>query len=101
MRVRLFVLLTLGLVPLAALAQLYSWKDASGKTHYGDQPPAGKKEAARALRVSPPPEDAANQRKAFLERQMAERERQQKANEEASKQADSPVAPIPPPTEPR
>lgn len=96
MRARSFVLLILGLAPLAALAQVYSWKDANGKIHYGDRPPAGKEEAARALRAPPPPEDATSQRKAFLERQMAERERQLKADEEAGKQADSPAAPTQP-----
>jgi hypothetical protein len=28
------------LLPLATTAQVYKWKDASGRTHYSDQPPA-------------------------------------------------------------
>jgi hypothetical protein len=33
-------LASLLLLPLTVGAQVYSWKDASGKMHYGDQPPA-------------------------------------------------------------
>lgn len=35
---RAFALIALTL-PLVAVAQVYSWKDANGKTHYSDQPP--------------------------------------------------------------
>lgn len=93
MRTRLLVMLTLGLVPITGLPQMYSWKDANGKIHYGDRPPAGKAEAARTLRTPAPPEDAENLRKAFLERQMAERERQQRAQEESRQTESKPAAP--------
>lgn len=36
-----------------AAAQVYTWKDAQGVTHYGDAPPAGEK--ARALRAGSQP----------------------------------------------
>lgn len=39
-------------VPTAA-AQVYTWKDAQGATHYGDAPPAGQQ--ARALRAASEP----------------------------------------------
>jgi hypothetical protein len=95
MHIRLFILLFLGLVPLAGLAQMYSWKDASGKIHYGDRPPAGNKEAIRALTAPLPPEDAESRRKSFLEKQMAERERQQKAQEESRQDANETTPPTP------
>jgi hypothetical protein len=99
MHTRLLVMLTLGLVPITGLAQMYSWKDASGKIHYGDRPPAGKEDVARTLRAPAPPEDAETRRKAFLERQMAERERLQKAQEE-KRQADNKPVPVSPPVPP-
>lgn len=37
----------------AAAAQVYTWKDAQGVTHYGDAPPAGQQ--ARALRAASEP----------------------------------------------
>jgi hypothetical protein len=36
-------------LPLIASAQIYSWKDASGKTIYSDKPPLEKKVQAREL----------------------------------------------------
>ena len=36
---RLGLLLAAVLVPLTAGAQIYTWKDADGKTHFGDRPP--------------------------------------------------------------
>jgi hypothetical protein len=39
MRMRLTASIILLLLPVAAAAQVYIWKDASGKTHYTDQPP--------------------------------------------------------------
>jgi hypothetical protein len=37
------------LLPMMAAAQVYSWKDASGRIHYSDQPPAEGKFRSRAL----------------------------------------------------
>ena len=37
------------LLPVVAAAQVYIWKDASGKTHYTDQPPPEAKTQARKL----------------------------------------------------
>jgi len=36
-------------LPLVASAQIYSWKDASGKVHYADKPPLEKKVQTREL----------------------------------------------------
>jgi hypothetical protein len=49
---RLAILATLLVVPVVATAQVYTWKDASGKVHYADQPPADRKVDARTLRPS-------------------------------------------------
>lgn len=46
------VALTLALCAGGAAAQLYSWKDETGKVHYSDQPPAGK---AQARKLNPAP----------------------------------------------
>jgi hypothetical protein len=86
---RLATLISLTLcaaLPAAALAEVYSWKDASGKVHYGSKPPAGQQGEARRLAAPPaetPDQEAA--RKAAAERQMTEREKQQKGQEEAQK----------------
>jgi Domain of unknown function (DUF4124) len=45
----LISLVTLLALPLAASAQIYSWKDASGKTIYSDKPPLEKKVQTREL----------------------------------------------------
>lgn len=43
---------TLLLLPFVATAQVYSWKDANGKVHYSDQPPADR--AANSRRLAAP-----------------------------------------------
>lgn len=45
----LISLVTLLALPLVAGAQIYSWKDASGKTIYSDRPPLEKKVQTREL----------------------------------------------------
>jgi hypothetical protein len=76
-------LLILSLTSTLSLAEVFSWKDASGKVHYGDRPPATNQADSRKL--APPPTADTEARKAFVERRMAEREKQQKAQEEAKK----------------
>jgi hypothetical protein len=49
---RLSLIATLLLVPVVATAQVYTWKDASGKVHYSDQPPADRNVGSRTLRPS-------------------------------------------------
>ena len=85
-------LLILALLPVVGFAQVYSWKDASGKIHYGDRPPAEQKPDSRKL-AAPPPETAGADaaRKAASERQLAEREKQLKAQEEAKQLQESPA----------
>lgn len=77
MRHPVFLLVAL-LLPVAAQPQVYSWRDANGKVHYGDRPPAAQQGGARKL-AAPPPVNAEAERKAFLEKQMEEREKRQKS----------------------
>ncbi len=65
------------LLPLVATAEVYSWKDESGKIHYGDRPPAERQAQARRLPAAPiATSDAAAVRKEAAERKFAEREKQ-------------------------
>jgi hypothetical protein len=71
--------------PAIASAQVYSWKDADGKVHYGSQPPAGQAGTRKLAAPPPPTADQDVALKARAERQMAEREKQQKSQEDAKK----------------
>jgi len=87
----LLFLLALALSPAGA-AQVYSWKDASGKVHYGDRPPAEKQPQARRVPGAPAEtEDVAAARKAAAERQFAERDKQARAAERAHQPAEDPA----------
>ena len=66
----------LTLLPFAAAAQVYSWKDSSGKIHYGDRPPAEREAQVRRLPAAPTSSDEEATRKAMAERKFAEREKQ-------------------------
>jgi len=88
MRMTFSIILILIMIPSTGLSQVYSWKDASGKVHYGDRPPAARQAEARKL-AAPPPVDAEAERKALNERLMADREKQQKAQEEGKKTQES------------
>lgn len=73
-------------LPAIVFAQVYSWKDADGKTHYGSQPPAGQRVESRRLAPAPmatADEEAA--RKSAADKRMGEHEKQQKTQEEAKK----------------
>lgn len=85
MRLRTFALAAL-LLPAAATAQIYQWKDASGKSHYSDQPPpaTAKQERTFTPRLAPaaatasdaPPAAASlqEQEAAFKQRQVEQEE---------------------------
>ena len=79
-------------LPLASQAQMYSWKDANGKVHYGDRPPAENQTQARKVQGAPRETgDVAAARKSATERQFDEREKQAKAEEGAKKPAEDPA----------
>lgn len=85
-------LVTLALLPLAGQSQMYSWKDANGKMHYGDRPPAEKQPQARKVPGAPPAtSDEETARKAYAERQFEEREKQVKADDGGKKPAEDPA----------
>jgi hypothetical protein len=54
MRIPALALATL-LLPLTATAQIYQWKDGSGKVHYSDQPPPETAKQERKLTPRLPP----------------------------------------------
>lgn len=97
MRTRILAIAIL-LLPVAAAAQIYQWKDAGGKTHYSDQPPpaAAKQERTFAPRLPPPsvagtasetpPATASlqDQEAAFQQRQVEKEEARAKQEKEAS-----------------
>lgn len=79
-------------LPLASQAQMYSWKDANGKIHYGDRPPAEKQSQARKVQGAPSETgDVAAARKTSAERQFDEREKQAKAEESGKKPPEDPA----------
>ncbi len=69
---------------MLASAQLYSWKDASGKIHYSDEPPPDK---TQARKVAPPATGAGDPaaRKALAEQEAAARKKQKDTQESADK----------------
>lgn len=81
-------LFSLALLPCLSQGQVYSWKDASGKVHYGDRPPAAQQTDTRKLAPAPVSDDVGAARKAAAERQFSEREKQVKAEEGAKKPED-------------
>jgi hypothetical protein len=85
MTMRLIVAFACALLSLTASAQLYSWKDASGKTQYSDEPPPGKTPARRLAAPPAPSSDAADKRKDAADKQMDERKKQKEAREAAAK----------------
>lgn len=86
-----FCVFALGVSP-SGQAQVYSWKDASGKVHYGDRPPAERQGEARKVPGAPSETgDVAKARRSAAERQFEARERQAKAEEGAQKPAADPA----------
>lgn len=83
-------LLALALLPGIGQGQVYSWKDASGKIHYGDRPPAERQAGERKLPGAPvATDDVEAARKAAAERQFSEREKRGKAEESARQAPES------------
>jgi len=88
----LFSALALILLPSFSYGQVFSWKDATGKVHYGDRPPAERQADTRKLPAAPAAtEDVATARKASADRQLEEREKQGKAQEGAKKPPEDPA----------
>ncbi|MDD5248321.1 MAG: DUF4124 domain-containing protein [Rhodocyclaceae bacterium] len=82
---RFLVPLALALYCAVAAAQLYSWKDADGKVHYSDEPPA---DTTHARKLAPPAAGAAADpaaRRSLAAKEMESRRKQKEAQEAASK----------------
>ena len=79
------------LVALAANAQVYEWKDATGKTHYSDKPPSS---AAPTRKLADPAPGAANApaQSSAAERELDFRKRQKDAQDKAEKDRQQQVA---------
>lgn len=86
-----FAFLLAALLPLTGWAEVYTWKDENGKVHYSSRPPAGPQGETRKL-AAPPPVDTEPVAKANAEKQMNEREKQQKSREETTKPTEDPAA---------
>ena len=59
MMYRAVLFIAISFMAHAAQGGVYSWKDASGKTHYGDQPPAELRKDSRKLVEAPPADESA------------------------------------------
>ncbi len=83
---RSVVLLACLLLPIAATAEVYSWKDADGKIHYSDQPPAQSSQAARKVVAEPATtDDTEKARKITAERRLEANKTAKEAKEAAEK----------------
>lgn len=93
MPTRLVLLLVLGWTSLASAAGVYKWVDAEGRTHYGENPPAGRPVQEMRLKdeaivPSPPAGEAARRDterrllRAFEEERAAKKAEQQKRRDE-------------------
>lgn len=67
-------------ISLPVSAEVYTWKDENGVTHFGQQPPAGQRETVdiRDNRISP---DSSPRAESDVVRQAREMERQRKLQE--------------------
>jgi hypothetical protein len=91
--VSLFALTLIAVFPAVGLSQVYSWKDADGKIHYGDRPPGAQQSDSRKLAAPPAATaDVEAARKANVEKQLTEREKQQKDKESAAKTQEAQAA---------
>lgn len=76
------------LAATAAHAQVFEWKDESGKTHYSDMPPPGNARELRKIESAPPATGSPSQKTA-ADRELEFRKRQkesQTSSENASKE---------------
>ena len=90
---RLAISAALVLFPLAAAAQVYIWKDADGKSHYSDRPPADK--AGQARKLGPQfdsEEETTSARKTVADKRLETAKRDKASQEAAGKAAEEKAA---------
>lgn len=76
--------LALVFLATAAGADVYTWKDASGKIHYSDAPPPGV-DARRVGPAAAPPAAAGEQKRSLAEREAEFRKRRAESEEQRAK----------------
>ncbi len=81
---RLSLAVTALLVATAVNAEIYQWKDDSGKTVYSDMPPADATRSSQKIETGAPTSNKALQ-KTTADRDMDFRKRQKESQESASK----------------
>jgi hypothetical protein len=90
----LLLLLLAALLALPASAQVYQWKDASGKTIISDKPPPGqlpvpkRSDDASATEVSPTQPSLADRELEFRKRRQEAQESAEKSEKEAAASAE-------------
>ena len=89
MQPRLFALLLICAVPMASAQSIYSWKDASGRVHYSDNPPPDaqtrKLREAPIAPASPAARGQAPAQETYVEKEQAFRKRRAEAAEAEEK----------------
>lgn len=74
-------------LPLIATAQVYSWKDANGKMHYSDQPPADQAAKSRRLESAPAPEDSDTASQSWADKRQEAAKQAAEAKDKAAQTA--------------
>lgn len=94
MKIAIAACLIAAALPATSLAQVYQWKDGSGRTVISDTPPPGNATAPRSIGGNPPPSTSAPAAdakaaapKTAAEKDMEFKKRQQEAKEKADKEA--------------
>ena len=88
-----FVLGLTGLLAATTLyAQVYEWKDESGKTNYSDKPPVGQMRQQRVIIAAPPVGVGNPTQKTTADRELEFRKRQKEAQKNAEKSEKEQVA---------
>lgn len=85
LRLTAFILICL---PLAAMAQIYQYKDAQGRTVFSDTPPPDAKATRKNIDVAPPSGDST---RSLEEKMQAFQKRRDAAAEQEAKQAKAKV----------
>jgi hypothetical protein len=79
----LFACLVIGMSAGVAQAEVFKWRDTSGKVHYSDRPPPEQPSAEVSAEIAPPPCDAPCQQNAAEHQKYIESYMARKKAEEA------------------
>ena len=77
-----------------ALAQVYKWVDANGKTHYSDKPEDAARAKAQPLKTSPPPTTRTSPSLSLEAQELEFRKRRIARENEAAKRRAQPATPV-------